>query len=182
MKKIKYTAKEILKSKTPEEYIDRCLNSNLSANEKSQLAIEWFEKTGFTIDDVKYARHRHPYWKAEKMKGFKQRNARRWKLHDYSSNKNKKKKDKKRKFWTEEELITFVFLNRKDSSTDKYIYTDAYLAKKFSTTISSIQNLRRKANVIRKIKKHIKVSSRREIMMMTKSDKALKKDLKKLMS
>ena len=64
-----YTAKQLSQSKTPQQFIDRCLHTKVSRGQKGLICIDWLKKTGYTNDDVKYARHRHPYWKAQKLKG-----------------------------------------------------------------------------------------------------------------
>ena len=125
----------LLKCKTPAEYIDKCIKSSLTKYEKMAVTIEWRKLTGFTIEDIKHARHRHPYWKKKKHKGYKERNLIRFEKYDFS--------DPEYVIdWTDELLKDFVMMNKKKDG--KYINKDYELAEHFGTTIPSIQYLRRK--------------------------------------
>lgn len=127
--------KIILESKTPEEYIENSLKSKLKPAEKAKLALAWMDATGYTKEDILYARNRNPYWKKKKMEGAEERAARRLSTHNYSEG--------APIVWTRELLEEFVELNKKDSG-GHYLYKDWELAEHFCTTIPSIQYMRRK--------------------------------------
>ena len=74
----------LINCKTPAEYIDKCIKSSLTRYEKSVDTREWSKLNGFTVDDIKYARHRHPYWKKKKHHGAQERNLIRFEKYDYS--------------------------------------------------------------------------------------------------
>ena len=78
-----YTKRQVVNSKTPMDFIHRCLYSKLSYSEKQQASKEWRERTGYTVDDIKYARHRHPYWKAKKKEGYEKRYIERTQKYTY---------------------------------------------------------------------------------------------------
>ncbi|MCX7027564.1 MAG: hypothetical protein NT061_08805 [Spirochaetes bacterium] len=127
--------KIILESKTPQEYVENSLRSGLAPSEKARLARLWMESTGFNKDAILYARNRNPYWKLKKMEGAGERTRRRLVLHDYSRG--------RPKAWNANMLEEFLNLNHKDAS-GKYLRKDWELANHFSTSIPSIQYLRRK--------------------------------------
>lgn len=151
----------LLKCKTPAEYIDKCIKSSLSRYEKAVVTTEWKKITGYTIDDIKYARHRHPYWKKKKHKGARERNMKRYKEYDFSD-------PDFFIIWTDELLEQFVLKNKKQSGI--YINKDHELAKHFRTTIPSIQYLRRKYNKALKVlnEDNIKPTEKRIIKLMLK--------------
>lgn len=141
MKKI--TEQQVLRARTPESYINLCLLYNGKGRTKQQITQAWLNKTGHTIDDIKYARHRHPYWKAMKLKGHKERNARRMREFAFL-------KSTSRHAWEDYEIAQFLSLNKKDREGN-YIYKDTYIASKMRTSIPSVQYWRRKINLIEKI-------------------------------
>jgi hypothetical protein len=139
MKKV-YSEKDILSSKTPEQYIERSLYAKISSS-KSKLAKLWMEKTGFTVADIQYARNRHPYWKELKMRGNSDRYYKRLEEHDYSKSAGGPSR------WNEKELAEFIKLNGKDKN-GKYLTKDWELGKIFKRSIPSVQYLRRRLNLI----------------------------------
>ncbi len=133
----RYTERQILSSKTPEEYIDRTLNSGLSRGQKTILCRQWREHTGFSIEEVQYARNRHPYWKQKKMNGWRERNERRWAEHDYAV------KKKSSQPFSEKQIQLFLELNKKDKK-GAYQLRDWQIAKEMNVTIPAVQHWRRK--------------------------------------
>jgi len=131
----KQKVKKILSAKTPAEYIDQSVKSNLPQKDKARLTKIWLEQNEYTIDDIAYARNRHPYWKAIKQKNHQERTRKRFSEYNYSK--------KKSQPWTEELLKKFVELN--DEKTDRE------LAKSFKRSIPSIQAIRRRINLARRI-------------------------------
>ncbi len=127
--------KAVLESPTPEEYVDRSLRSKLSAAEKAQLSKKWLAQTGFTRQDILYARNRHPYWKKRKLEGASERTRKRMDMHDYSGG--------KELVWTNARIAEFLELNKKDRA-GHYLHKDWELADHLRTTIPSIQYMRRK--------------------------------------
>ncbi|MEW6549053.1 MAG: hypothetical protein AB1407_06265 [Spirochaetota bacterium] len=134
--------KTILESATPEDYVANSLKSNLAPSEKAKLARIWMERSGYTKEDILYARNRNEFWKKKKMEGSAERTKRRLGEHDYSSGAMVE--------WTAEKLKDFVELNRKDSS-GRYLHKDWELAQHFGTSIPSIQYLRRKYLRVREL-------------------------------
>jgi hypothetical protein len=139
----KYTATEILKSQTPEEYVDRCVNSKLSRAEKTALTHQWTRKTSFTVSDIQHARNRHPHWKEKKLEGNLERTARRFSKHNYFRSSSRKK-------WEFEKIQQFMEFNTKDNH-GKYRWKDWQIAKRLGTSIPSVQYWRRKRNMIARI-------------------------------
>lgn len=142
--KLNFTEQEknLLKAKNPKEYIDKSLKNRISPGRKAFVTRHWLEKTRYTIDDIKYARNRHPYWKAKKMEGTAERNAVRTQEHDYSSGDNI--------VWDEKLVQKFVDKNKKDK-LGRYVIKDWELARDFKCTIPAIQHMRRKYNMAMKI-------------------------------
>lgn len=132
----------ILGSRTPVEYVENSLKSKLPPSEKAKLARQWMEKTGYGKADILYARNRNPYWKQKKMEGADERTRRRMVLHDYSRGGPRE--------WTDQSIREFLELNRKDAS-GRYIHKDWELANHFSTSIPSVQYLRRKYLQVRSL-------------------------------
>ncbi len=132
--------KIILDSRTPDEYVDNSLKSKLTPAEKAALARVWMQQTGFTKEDILHARNRHPYWKKKKMEGADERTQRRLAMHDYTKGKTV--------VWDQRKLQEFLELNKKDAS-GRYVHKDWELAKRFGTTIPSIQYMRRKYKKVR---------------------------------
>ena len=140
-----FTEKQILQSKTPHQYIDRCLKTKVRRGIKTVISKEWQHRTGYTVKDIMYARHRHPYWKMRKMEGWKRRNEIRWKKYNFEE-------IQRRGYgWTEKETKKYLELDTKDKH-DKYVHKDRQLAKILKTTIPAIQGLRRKKNLISKLR------------------------------
>ncbi len=127
--------KKLMLRKTPESYIDYSVKSSLTPAEKRKVTRIWLKKTGFTIDDINYARNRHPHWKKIKMKGSAERTRNRMEKYDFSKGKHKK--------WGKDELREFLDVN------DKLL--DYQLAEQFESSIPSIQGVRRLYNLAVKI-------------------------------
>jgi hypothetical protein len=145
---MKYTKKQIIQSRTPAQFIDRCLNSKVSRGEKGLLCKEWLKKTGLTNEDIKYARHRHPYWKGMKLKGSKERNKRRMEQFNFYMYKRRTK-------WTEKEIKTFLSYNKK-SPEGIYQCADWVIATEMKISIAAVQSWRRKVNMVEKLTKNRK--------------------------
>jgi hypothetical protein len=133
---------KLLAARTPGAYIDLSLKSRIPPGRKAAVTRYWLEKKGFTVDDIKRARNRNPYWKKRKMTGTAERNTARFEAHDYSEGLEMR--------WTDDRIVDFIQSNRKDRS-GKYVYRDWELAKHFRCTIAAIQHMRRKYNMAVKI-------------------------------
>jgi hypothetical protein len=158
--------KKLLIRKTPESYIDYSVKSSLTPAEKRKVTRIWLKKTSFTIDDINYARNRHPHWKKIKMKGSAERTKNRMEKYDYSKGIHKK--------WGKDELREFLDVN------DKLL--DYELAEKFESSIPSIQGVRRLYNLALKIlemegKKKAKPSL---LKLMLINEKALRNQYRQL--
>jgi hypothetical protein len=142
--KPQFTEKEkmLLQARNPRDYIDRSLKCKVSPGRKAFVTRHWLEKTKYTIDDIKYARNRHPYWKSKKMEGTAERNAMRTVEHNYSKGENI--------IWDEDLVREFIDKNKKDKSGN-YLNKDWELARGFKCTIPAIQHMRRKYNMAVKI-------------------------------
>ncbi len=158
----------LINCKTPAEYIDKCVKSSLTCYEKSVVTREWCKLNGFTVDDIKYARNRHPYWKKKKHHGYKELNLIRFQKYDYSDLDYVIE-------WTDELLEEFVMMNKKKDG--KYINKDYELAEHFGTTIPSIQYLRRKYLYAIKLLKADKLNStdKRILKLMCKDIRVRRK-------
>lgn len=165
---------KLLNSKTPEEYIDNSLRCSLPAGRKAFITKLWLEKRAkYTIEDIKRARNRHPFWKKKKMEGSLERNIQRQRDHDYS------KPGRGDIEWTEKTIRKFIDLNRKDARGG-YLHKDYQIAQKFGTTIPAIQHYRRKYNLVQKILdgQGLKLSERRVLDYIGMSEKILRQELK----
>ena len=132
----------LLKARNPKDYNEKSLRYGITPGRKAFVTRHWLEKTKFTIDDIKYARNRHPYWKSKKMEGTAERNAIRTKEHNYSQGDNIT--------WDKKLINRFIEKNKKDKS-GKYLNKDWELARDFECTIPAIQHMRRKYNMAIKI-------------------------------
>jgi hypothetical protein len=152
-------AKYLYGSRTPAQYIDRSLEIKLSSGKKATITREWLKKTGFTVKDIQYARHRHSYWKKQKRKGHYERIRKRLDQHMYSNGEHLQ--------WDEKMLRDFI------ARTDKF--HDYELAKHFRTTIPSIQYLRRKYYCAKLIltKQNKRISTEQIYRLMQNSEKIL---------
>jgi hypothetical protein len=173
--KSKYSEKQILASKTPEEYIDRTLNSDISRGRKTVMCRLWREQTGYTIEDVQFARNRHPYWKQKKMNGWQERNERRWAEHDY------KTKPIRGQQFSAEKISHFLDLNKKDKA-GKYQMRDWEIAKELQVTIPAVQHWRRKHLIVLRIfeAEEKKVTKKVLLDYLTGHENGLRKKLKEL--
>ena len=131
----------ILNAKTPEAYIEASLASRLSPQEKVRLARAWMRATGYSAEDILKARNRHPYWKAKKAEGASERTKKRQEEHDYSGG--------VELVWTASLIGEFLGMNGKDES-GHYQNKDWQMAKRFCTTIPSIQYMRRRLALARR--------------------------------
>jgi len=125
----------ILAAEDPAEYIDASLRSRLSPKDKAKLARLWMNRTGYTREEILYARNRHPYWRREKMEGSAARTRERLAAHDYSKGKPVR--------WTRRRIEAYLDydLLLKDGGYEK---KDWEVARHFGTSIPSIQYMRRK--------------------------------------
>lgn len=129
--------KKLLSAKTPEKYIELSHQSAIEGRSKSIITREWMDKTGYTIEDINSARNRHPYWKKLKARGSYERTVKRLKEHDYRDSTTKLR-------WNREMISHFYDLNKKGMA-------DFELAKEFSTTLPSVNHIRRKLMYSRRI-------------------------------
>ncbi len=162
---------KLFNSKNPREYIENSLKSNLPSGRKAFITRQWLEKTRYSIDDIQYARNRHPYWKSRKMRGSSERNQQRFLEHNYARS--------GALVWNEKTITRFLEMNRKDKY-GRYIYKDHELAKHFRTTIPSIQHYRRKYNMALLILMAEKrpVTAKRILDLIGMSEKLLRERLK----
>ena len=137
-KKNNFSEKQILNARTPDEYIHRSLYSDVPRGRKTVLCRQWKEKTGFTSEDIQYARNRHPYWKDKKMSGWQERNQKRWSEHDY-----RKVKKNRIEAFESDVIEKFCMLNKKDKNGN-YLMKDWEIAKELKLSIPSVQHWRRK--------------------------------------
>ncbi|MDH4199169.1 MAG: hypothetical protein OEV66_02220 [Spirochaetia bacterium] len=133
----KQKLKKLLNAKTPEEYIDQSVKSNLTQREKARATKLWLEQTNYAIEDIAYARNRHPYWKAIKQKNHQARTRKRFSDFNYSTGNSLP--------WNDKLLKQFLEIN--DQKTDREI------AKTFKRSIPSIQAIRRRINLANRILK-----------------------------
>ena len=133
---------QLLKSKSPDAYIDKSLKSDISPGRKAFVTKFWLQKTGYSAGDLAYSRNRHPYWKAKKMEGTPERNAIRSSMHNYGDGNNIE--------WSEDLIAQFIDMNKKGKN-GKYVHKDWELARDFRCTIAAIQHMRRKANMADKL-------------------------------
>ncbi len=175
MKKNEMTKDELklFQSKNPAEYIDNSLKVKLTPGRKAFITKLWLDKKPkYTIEDIKYARNRHPFWKGKKMKGSYERNEIRRFEHDYSEGSMLE--------WDEKTIKQFINMNKKDKN-GRYQTKDYELARHFKTTIPSIQHYRRKYNMALKIlnKKSINPTANRIYELIQSSEKILRNLMKK---
>ncbi|MBN1532902.1 MAG: hypothetical protein JXA20_09585 [Spirochaetes bacterium] len=158
-------------SRSPEEYIENSLKCRLPSGRKAYVTRLWLEKKRFSIEDIKRARNRHPYWKKKKMEGSTERNELRRREHDYSGQRSID--------WDEKIVMEFIGLNKKDRK-GVYVHKDFELARHFSTSIPSIQHYRRKYNMVMAILKKEKTppTSKKIYGYITKSEQKLRTILK----
>jgi len=171
-----YTERQILNSKTPMQYIDRCLNSILTIGQKGIVTRKWMAKTNYSMTDILYAKNRHPHWKQQKNANFRERHEIRVDAHDYTSVYG----DRRERFgggWTEAETIKFFKMDIKNKD-GTYKYHDWELAFVFHCTIPAIWGLRRKRSLIRKIKGKENIKTTKEVIqLMCRGEKYLRKVL-----
>ena len=124
--------KILLKSKNPVEFINLSVKykEKIKWGRKAVICRKWLKNNlKYTVKDIQYARHRHPYWKKQKCKG----NTKRSKLRNLRYiNTYTKIKSK----WSLKDIKEFIKITKK--------YKDYELAIYFNRTIYSIQFMRRK--------------------------------------
>lgn len=159
--------KKLLSAKTPEEYIDYSVKSNLSQREKARATKLWLDQNEYTIKDISYARNRHPYWKAIKQKNHQFRTKKRFSDFNYSTGNSQP--------WTDELLKQFLDVNDKK--------TDRELAKEFKRSLPSIQAIRRRVNLANRlfqIEGVPKITKSMMLKRITSDEKVLRKKLNSL--
>lgn len=130
-KAVQNEVKKLLSAKTPEKYIDISVKSKLPSSIKGLVTRHWISKSKYSIDDIKFSRNRHPYWKDKKQTNHTERTRKRFEQYNFSNGVSRK--------WTKEELTEFIKINEK--------YTDRELAEHFTRSIPSIQGIRRRINL-----------------------------------
>lgn len=128
---------KLMVAKTPEQYIENSWKSKLTAGQKSAITVEWINQSGYSIEDIQYARNRNPNWKKLKNKGNVERNARRIAKYNYSKSADIKK------IWTLADIEEFYKVNK--------TMADWELAKKYKTTLPSVNHIRRKLKIAENI-------------------------------
>ncbi len=131
----KKKVRRLLNARTPEEYIDQSIRSNLPQREKAYATRIWLEKSEYTIQDISHARNRHPYWKSVKQKNHQERTQKRFAQYNYSEGNTRA--------WTNELLGDFIEHNETK--------TDREMAEFFQRSIPSIQAIRRRINIAKRI-------------------------------
>ena len=162
---------KLFNSKNPQEYIDNSLKVKLTPGRKAYITRLWLTKRKYTIEDIKKARNRHPYWKKKKMEGSSERNEQRRQEHDYRKHGTLE--------WNEDTIKEFIQMNKKDKRGN-YIHKDYELAQHFNTTIPSIQHYRRKFNmaVAYLDKKKQGITAKRIFELVSNSEQKLRNLLK----
>jgi len=170
---MRYTEEDILKAKTPMEYIERSLYSKVSQGQKTVISKIWQKRTGYAAKDIKYARNRHPYWKAMKLKGGVERNRIRMKKYHF--------KDTPKSIWTIAEIKKFLKYNNKKDGI--YEYKDRELSEFLESTIASVQAWRRKVNLINRLFKKLNTRPAKQTeylsVLMQSSETSLRTELYK---
>jgi len=171
-----YTEEEILNAKNPMEFIDMCLNSSIPSGRKGRIARRWVIITGYTSDDINYARNRHPYWKEKKSDGIEERNKERLNHHNYSNG-----RGSLREPWPDEKIAQFLEFNKKDEEGE-YLLNDYEMAKQMEISLASVQGWRRKYNLTEKILKVTGKNKTLRIMLayLRIGETSLRKELKEL--
>jgi hypothetical protein len=159
--------KKLLAAKSPDKYIDLSVKSDLPSNIKGVVTREWVKQNGYTIENIKYARNRHPYWKDKKQTNHTERTRKRFEQFNFSGGDNRK--------WTKDELSEFIKINDK--------FTDRELAEHFTRSIPSIQGIRRRINLGVRIleaqgEKSIKKTSLGKFVKI--DEKVLRRELSKI--
>ncbi len=165
--------KKLINARTPDQYIDYSIKLDIPRGRKAFLSRLWQVETGFSVEDIMYARNRHPYWKDKKQKNHKERTKKRLEQYDFSTG--------ERIEWTDELIEKFLSLNQRKSN-GRYVLEDRVLAERFATTIPGIQHMRRKynyaVNILNFEKKNI--THKRLMELMTQSEGILYRMLRDL--
>lgn len=167
--------KKLYNAKTPKEYINISVEfkDKISKGRKRMICIEWLKNhPEYSIDNIKYERNKHPYWKDKKHSNSRDNALHRSQIHDY--------RIRDYQEWKIDEIKKFIKMNKKVE--DKYIYTDVDLAKEFKRSIYSTQYMRRKYNKAYKIllAESKKISKKNLLNLMVQTEKILKKKLDSL--
>ena len=157
--------KKLMQSKNPEQYIENSWNSQLTPGQKSAITQEWLRSKKFTIEDIQYARNRNKHWKKLKNQGNMERNSLRIAKYDFSKNNSSKK------IWKKEDLEEFFKLNSK--------MADWELAKKFKTSLPSINHIRRKFKIAEALlaKKREKLTAKKIINLAMINENSLRSEI-----
>ncbi len=155
--------KKLMAARSPDQYIDLSLKSKITRHSKARVTREWLQKRGYRIEDIIYARNRHPYWKKIKSRGSYEKTLNRIKEHNYS-------KPDVRIYWDEKLLNEFYEQNKKG-------YVDYELAKKFKTSLPAVNHIRRKFKLAEKIleKDGKPINKKGIIKLAQNSEKGLRK-------
>lgn len=127
--------KKILNAKDPDEFFGLLHESNAEEEQKTFLTRQWLKATGYTRKDILRSKNKHPYWKERKTMNRNDRTKQRFLDNDYSNGTSRR--------WLEKDLKLFLKLNED--------HTDIELAKKLGRSIPSIQGIRRRYNLGKKI-------------------------------
>lgn len=160
--------KKIISSKTPEKFVDRLLKSNLDENEKKRVTKQWLEATGYKNKDITTAKKEHSHWKERLSMDRNEKTKQRFVENDFSI----KAEGKRSRRWLEDDLKLFLKLNED--------HTDRELAQKLQRSIPSIQGIRRRYNLGKKIihaSNEKRVSEKRWLYFVSTDEKKLRKDL-----
>lgn len=160
--------RKLLSARTPEKYIEKTLDSKLSRGLRAKITKEWLDKTSYTIEDIQYARNRHPYWKKKKSVGSQERQNKRLEKFNFRA------PNAANLVWTNEKLQEFLSLNSK--------MVDHELAKHFETTLPAVNHIRRKIKIVEKIleAKRKKPTAKQMIPLLKRAEKNLKNMLTEL--
>jgi len=159
----------LMDSKNPMEYIERSISADVPRGVKATITHEWLAKTGYTIDDIMKARHRHPYWKKKRLEGNTERNMERIRAYNFSRGGHTE--------WDESLIKRFLQMSG-HLSDGSYKTPDHELARIFQTSIPSIQYMRRKLNLVEKVLD--KSSEFDMLFLMKKSEQKIKQILEDL--
>lgn len=164
--KISSARKKLLSAKTPEQYISFSINSKLPPGKKANITSEWLAKNKFTNDDITYARNRNPYWRKRKSIGSKERNLKRIEEFNY-----RKAGSSIKRVWTIASMEELYELDK--------TLVDRELAKKFKTSLPSINHIRRKFKMTKEIftLKKEKPVKKKIVAYSMKSEKLLRNEL-----
>lgn len=160
--------KKLVSSKTPDKFVDRLLKSDLKEDEKKRVTQQWLEATGYKSKDITSAKKEHSHWKERLTMNRNEKTKQRFIENDFSI----KEDGKRSRRWTEDDLKLFLKLNED--------HTDRELAQKLQRSIPSIQGIRRRYNLGKKIlfaSNQKKANEKRWLYFVSTDEKKLRKDL-----